>query len=133
MNNGNGKEEDFLGEGFHQLDDNLISKTPPRIQWGEGYKMKSDADKITYLEKLASTMNHAAYLIQSERNELVELCEMKEKQIESMAATLDANNEMIQQQITKMNAEKQEYFKSIATLKEKIRDYENGNISRLGN
>ncbi len=135
MSKGNGKadEEDFVGDGFHRLDDEIVSKTPPRIQWGEGYKLMRDDQKIEYLEKLASTMNHAAYLIQGERDQLLELYDMKEKKLEAMSASLNANNDMIQQQITKMNADKQEFLKSIASLKATIREYENGDISKLGN
>lgn len=134
MTKGNGKTtQDFLGEGFHKLDDELVDNKAPRIKWGDKYQKKSDADKILYLQRLASTMNHAAYLIQNERNELLELMQLKEKQLEAMAANLDANNNMIQQQITKMNANKQEYHKRIASLNNQIREYENGDISRLGN
>ncbi len=132
MNNGNGKDkQDFLGDGYHRLDDELISRTPPRIAWGEGYKMMTDAQKIDYLEKLASTMNHAAFLIQNERNDLVKLYDNKERKVEAMSKALDANNSMMQQQITKMNADKQEYFKSIARLNETVREYENA-YGRLG-
>ncbi len=127
MNKGNGKDEqDFLGTGFERLDDDIVVKNPPRIAWGKKYDQKTDADKILYLQKLASAMNHAAFLIQNERNDLLKTLSQKEQQVISMAASLDANNNMIQQQITKMNAEKQKTFKTIASLNRRIREYENG-------
>lgn len=125
MSKGNGKEEDFIGEGFERLDKELMVANPPRIAWGKKYETKTDVEKISYLEKLASSMNHAAFIIQNERNDLLELMAIKEKQVVTMAANLDANNNMIQQQVTKMNAEKQEYFKTIAALNKQIREYEN--------
>ncbi len=127
MSKGNGKvEDDFLGEGFERLDEEIVVKNPPKISWGKKYQMKTDAEKISYLEKLASSMNNAAFLIQNERNDLLELLSTKDRQVTIMAANLDANNNMIQQQVTKMNAEKQEYFKTIAALNTKVREYENG-------
>ncbi len=133
MNNGNGKDsQDFLGEGFLRLDDDLVVAKAPKIAWGDGYNMMTDAKKIKYLEKLASTMNHAAYLVQSERDDLVKLYDEKELKVRSLSESLNANNDMIQQQITKMNEEKQKFLKSIASLKATIREYENDNIGSLG-
>ncbi len=131
MSKGNGKEEDFIGMGFHRLDDELLVNKAPMIAWGDGYNIMTDAEKIKYLQKLASTMNHAAFLIQNERNDLIKLYDQKELKVESMASALDTNNEMIQQQITKMNADKQKFLKSIAKLKATIREYENADIGRL--
>ncbi len=127
MSKGNGKaDQDFVGEGFERLDSEIVVKNAPKIAWGDKYKEKTDADKILYLQKLASTMNHAAFLIQNERNDLLKSLDQKERQLISIAANLEANNGMIQQQVTKMNAEKQEYFKTIAALNKTIREYENG-------
>lgn len=120
------KIADFVGQGFHPLDEDIVSLRPPQIRWGEQYLSRSDEGKIEYLEKLASTMNHAAAVIQDERNQLNELCDKKEKQIESMKVAIDQNNEMIQQQVTKMNSERQLYNQAIAELKAKIRSLENG-------
>jgi hypothetical protein len=133
MSKGNGKtEQDFLGKGFHKLDENLVDRKAPKIQWGDKFQAMPDADKILYLKRLASTMNHAAYLIQNERNQLLDLMEKKELQLEAMKRSIEQNNEMIQGQITEMNANKQEYHKKIASLNKKLREYENGDISRLG-
>ena len=128
MNNGH----DFLGEGFHRLDPSSIHRQPPRIKWGPIYQSKTDEEKVRYLEKLAATMNHAAHLIQSERDQLGKLCERKEAQIESMKRSLDSNNTMIQAEITRMNAERQDYNKTIAALNAKIRVLEVGRSYVLG-
>lgn len=119
-------EADFLGKGFHRLDDHLIPKRPPKIKWGPIYLSKTDAEKVAYLEKLAAAMNHAAHLIQGERDQLGGLCEKKEEQIASMKTALDQNNAMIQSQITKMNAEKQELLNAIITKNNRIRELEGG-------
>lgn len=132
MSKGNGKvnpntktDDDLVAAGFHRLDKEF-SKRPPKIKWGAIYTKAQKQDKIPYLEKLAASMNHAAYLIQGERDQLGALCEKKEAQIQSLKKGLDQNNEMIQGQITKMNEERQLYNAAIAELRAKVRELENG-------
>lgn len=129
MSKGNGAagaEHPTLIEGFKILDEHLIERNAPKIQWGRGYKEMSTDDKIRHLEKLASTMNHAAFLIQNERNQLIEVCELKEKQLKSMSESVERNNNMLQTEIIKMNEQKQIYNKEIARLNQIIREFERG-------
>jgi len=123
--NGNG-QDDFVAAGFHRLDERLVTRRPPKIMWGPEYLMKTDSAKIEYLEKLAAAMNHAAHLIQDERDQLNKLCGLKEEQITSMKASLAQNNEMIHSEITKMNEERQSYNAQIAKLNQRIRELEGG-------
>lgn len=120
-------QNDFVGKGFHRLDDKIVHANPPRIRWGKKYLESLPEIKISYLEKLAATMNHAAFLIQNERNQLNDLCVVKEKQLNQMKGALEANNIMIQGQITAHNAEKQAIQEAVAVLKRKIRELEGGN------
>ena len=115
---------DFVGDGFRRIDPKVMTRRPPRIKWGELYKSWKPERKIEYLEKFAASMNNAADLLQHERNELNVLCEKKEKQIEAMKVAIDQNNAMIQSEITKMNAERQEYNKAIAERNQRIRELE---------
>ena len=118
------KNNDYIGEGWHKLDPELTKDKAPIIAWGDRYNMWDDTRKIKYLEKLASSMNHAAFLIQNERDELNVLCENKEKMIIAMASNLDGNNGMIQQQMMKLNEERQLWNKSAADMKARIRELE---------
>jgi hypothetical protein len=117
-------KEDLIAKGFHKLDDNLITNRPPKIKWGEIYKGFTDKEKITYLEKLASSMNHAAHLIQSERNELGRLCELKEQQIIKLKEAMDKNMLMLQTEMTKINEERQRFNKEVLCLNQRIRELE---------
>lgn len=129
MSKVNGRDEsDMIAEGFHRLDPALIADRPPKIKWGDKYRNWSPDQKIAYLEKGFAAMNHAAYLVSGERDQLNELCERKEAQIAAMKTALDQNNVMIQDEITKMNAERQQYNQTIAGLNAKIRalDGDNG-------
>src|SRR3989338_1591100 len=110
-------QEDLLAQGFNKLDDKLIVVKAPKITWGRIYQSSSNEEKIDYLEKLASTMNYAASLIQDERNQLNKLCELKEQQIEKLKEAMDANNTMLQSEVAKINEERQKFNESKAGLK----------------
>ncbi len=120
----NNEENDFYVEGFKKIDQNLILRDPPKIKWGKQYQEKTNEEKIRYLEKLASAMNHAAYLIQIERDKLNELLFLKESQLITMNDIVIKNNAMLQSEVTKMNGNKQEYNKKIAELNKHIRELE---------
>lgn len=117
--------DDLVGAGFERLDSTVVESRPPRIQWGRIYREKmSDAEKIAYLERLASTMNHAAALLQKERNTMGTLCEKKEAQLIVMKKNIDKSDEMLQQQITRLNADRQNFVDEITKLRNKIRAFE---------
>ena len=125
MNN-NGHEDDLIAEGFVQLDERYLSRRPPHIKWGVKFESWSDAEKIDYLKGLAQTMNHAASLVQDERDQLNEVCEKKEALLVKAALDLQANNTMLQQQITEMNALRQGYHAHVAELNKQIKALSNG-------
>lgn len=116
------QQRDLVKEGFHKLDDNLVDSRAPKINWGKIYQGLNEQEKIDYLEKLCATMNHAAHLIQEERNQLNELMEKKEKQLEAMKKAMAQNNELLQKQITEMNLDRQSFNKRVAELNKEIRE-----------
>ena len=125
-------EADLKKKGFRKLDPKLIDHNPPNIKWGdifEGVKREKnkstdekdyfwdDKDRIEYLKKLARTMNHAASLIQDERNDLLKLLGLKEKQLEKMDKTLEANTEMVHSELEKINEERRMFNAQSKPLK----------------
>lgn len=111
-------------EGFERLDDNILDKRPPKIKWLHGFDNKEDSIKINYLKKLASTMNHAARLIQDERDELVRLMVLKEKQMEVMAAQVRRNDEVLMKQVTKMNEQRQGFIEEFTKQSKRVKELE---------
>lgn len=112
----------LVGAGFERLDETVMENRPPRITWGRIYKEKmSSEQKIEYLERLASTMNHAAALLQKERNTLDSLCAKKEKQLMIMKKTVDQSGDMLLQQITRLNADRQNFVNEITKLRNELR------------
>ena len=122
----NNAEPNMIAEGFHKLDEGLVKNNAPKIKWGLRFHHMPDGRKIDYLKGLASAMNHAAFIIQGERNQLLEICKKQEVQIGVIQKGLDANNEMVQQQMTSLNAERQSFNKSAAAMKARIRELERG-------
>ena len=117
---------DFIGAGFKEVEN--YTPDPPMIKWGKVYEDKwDDGEKIRYLEKLASAMNHAADIIQGERDELMRICEQKEEQIKSLDKALQQNNSMIQGEINRANEKQQESNNIIVRLNQRVRDLENAN------
>ncbi len=117
--------EDLIAAGFEQLDENVLElRRPPKIQWGRLYQGQDDSEKIAYLEKLAASMNHAASLVQSQRDELAELCSNKELQLESLTEAMRMNNEILQSQVTQMNEQRQGFNSEVARLNKIIRELE---------
>ncbi len=127
-NNGH-RPFDTLGEGFYKIDERFVLRRPPKIKWGLIYQKKTDLEKIQHLEKLASAMNHAAQLIQEERDNFGRLCEIKEKELIVAKQMLNQNNKILQTEITRMNEERQFYNRAIAELKRQVEELQNGDNS----
>ena len=126
MSKSNG--EDFIAAGYHRLDDRLITKKPPKIVWSKQFREREVQVQLDYMEKLANTMNHAASLIQDERNALNELLTKKEQQLVSMSKQLLANNELVQVEVSRMNKQKQGFHAEVSRLNTRIRELENGTV-----
>ena len=115
--------EDII-EGFEKLDDNLLDRKAPRIKFLKGFDEKEDIQKIDYLKRLASTMNHAAKLISNERDELVKLMILKERQLEQMSLQLQQNSTTVQDQVLRMNAQKQHFSAEVSRLTSRVKELE---------
>jgi DNA repair exonuclease SbcCD ATPase subunit len=117
------EEIEKVTEGIQRVP---VVENPPHIKWGEGFNEWEDDKKLSYLMKFAESMNHAADTIQNERNALGKLLEKKEKQIIQMKARLEANDRMLQSQMTEMNTYKQKTNANVMKLNARIRELERG-------
>ena len=113
---------DLVVDGFKRLNNNILDKKPPKFKWLEGFDRKEDKVKFDYLKNLSSTMNNAARLMQDERDELVRLMVLKEKQLEAMAVQLRANNVTVQNQVTKMNEQRQNFINELSLVTKELKD-----------
>jgi ABC-type transporter Mla subunit MlaD len=115
--------EDFVGAGFHKIDDDKIELRPPKINWGVLLDEASDEVKVERAQKVASAMNHAARLIQDERDQLNELLGQKEEQLKQMSKAMEQNQQMLVSEVTRLNEDRQEFLKTIADLKRRLREH----------
>jgi chromosome segregation ATPase len=121
-------QDDFVAEGFERLPIQL-DQHPPRIQWENIYRSKKKtecADQLVYAQRVAESYHEAAQQIQRERDKLGKLCELKEEQIQALDKGIRQNNDMLQQEITRMNEERQQWLAEAAKLRAQIRELEAG-------
>lgn len=117
-------EPDILVEGFERLEPTLLESRAPKLRPLPKFFDREPARQIEYLMKLAATMNHAAKLIQDERDKLVKMMEKKEQQLEKMETAVRQNLEMLQGEVTRMNEERQGWNAESAQLRARIRELE---------
>ena len=132
MSKGNGKittEQDYektlpdiMGKGFHKLDPKILTRKPPKITWSSQFRKLSAVKKAAYLEKLANTMNHAAALIQDERDNLNKILAMKEEQIRALVDNQAKSHEALNHEILRMNKERQQWQKASGALQQELRE-----------
>ena len=107
-------------------------KDPPKIKWGKDFKSWKQERKIMWLQELASSMNHAADMMQRERDALQVVLFKKENLIIEKQKQLDETSKMLNEAYGEFNKEKQilleriqEHEQMIADLRRKIKDGDN--------
>lgn len=92
-----------------------------RLQFGEKFYEWDTGQQIEYLIKLASSMNHAADMIQRERDNLMQKHEQLFRTLESCEKNLDTQKQININMITSANAKEQKYIKDIQILQSRVR------------
>lgn len=116
-------ESDFVSAGFC-VENIPLNLRPPKIRWGKKYRKMTDTEARPYLEKMLNALNDALDRIQTERNKLGYLVEQKEEQLIKLNQAVQANNDMLQSEVIRMNSDRQSMLSQIASLKAKIRELE---------
>ena len=113
-------------EGFKKLEPiNRPQIIEPKIKWGSDYNNWSMRRKIKYLEKLATSMNNAADILQKERNALQKILINKEEIIKELHRKFTEQTQLLNERLTIFNQEKQNLYARIEDL-----DQENGKLKR---
>lgn len=94
----------------------------PQIDWGEDFNSWDIEQQNRYLKRLCSALNHAADMIQNERNEaLNKLHEMKQI-LENADQATAVQKGIAHRAITAHNLEKQELIVRIRELETEVKD-----------
>jgi len=114
-------------EGFKALNPALNGKQirTPQIAWGHEYKAWPDRRKIIYLEKLASSMNHAADVLQQERNRGHEVIEHLKKQLKASTERHAKEIAVLHQRFQDFNEGRQVLLRKNVELEELVRRHAN--------
>ena len=93
----------------------------PQINWGQDFENFDDKRKIIYLKKLCSALNHAADLIQQERDELLKKCHSLNEQLKNSDNSVSIRKDIYTKAITDHNEEKQNLIKRLQELEKEIK------------
>ncbi len=119
-----GKYPDLIAdppEGFKVLHPALNGKRQaPMIAWGKEYADWPQDRKIRYLEKLASAMNHAADVMQKERNLALERIAALDKRLAATGEQHASEIRILHDRFQDFNASRQSLFAKIVTLEATI-------------
>ncbi len=113
--------EDFIGAGFKKVDPKYLEDNAPKVNWDKIIHDKTVEQKLLWLKKLCSSMNYAASMISIERDQLARFLLKKEQQLKKLMKAMDDNNAMLQQEVTRMNEDRQKFNKHVANLNKEIK------------
>ena len=91
------------------------------INFGEEFQKWGDKRQMEYLKKLASSMNHAADIMQQERNRLLEEQQVLKEQLTNTESNLAIQKDIVLRTITSNNTAKDEYIHLIQKLEGQVR------------
>lgn len=108
-----------------------MQRHAPKIKWGDVYlglefdkekgRRWNDKDRLKYAEALASSMNHAADILQQERNKLFGVVEHLETQIKENVKAYVGQGDLMHKELGNADVEKQELYQLIVDLKQKVK------------
>jgi len=115
---------DTLGDGAMKKIEHLpgMQSRAPEIRWGGDFESWDDTRKLKFAMRLASSMNHAADVMQQERNKLLVLCKQQAAQIERHQDAYRAQGQLMNTELGQANVEKQELYKQIVQLQGALKE-----------
>jgi hypothetical protein len=101
----------------------LITKVPKfkMINYGEDFEKWDDRRKISYLKKLASSMNHAADVMQNERNAIAAEMVVVKEQSANTETNIGIQKAIVLKVITEGNIQNQNHIERIQKLESTVR------------
>lgn len=93
-----------------------FQRMAPQIRWGDDYRSWPIEKRLRYAENLASSMNHAADLLQKERNALLKTAMHQEAQLKMAVQRYDEQGDLMRRELGRADAEKQDLYRQIVAL-----------------
>jgi hypothetical protein len=99
-----------------------MHRNAPQIRWGQEYLAWPVEKRLDFAEKLASSMNHAADILQQERNKLLEVVEKQKEQLKMNVESYMSQGRLIHKELGTADAEKQVLYQEIVSLKQQVKE-----------
>ena len=115
-------DSEHMDEGWERKSENA-----PLIGLPKDFDQRTDADKIKWLHKIASSLDQACQMIIAERTEANKLLFLKENRIVNLTVTVQKLKINMHKMLTTANAEKQKLLEENKGLYAEIKELKNGN------
>ena len=93
----------------------------PKISWGKVYQAWPIDKQLRYAESLANSMNHAADVLQKDRDRIVKLAKAQEVQLKENVQRYTEQGELMHKELAAVDAEKQKLYTEIVELKTQLK------------
>jgi hypothetical protein len=98
-----------------------IRSNPPRISWGSEYLAWPVERRLRYAENLACSMNHAADVLQTSRNKVIEVCQQQQEMIQQLNSKLSAQGKLLHEEMVRADARYQELAVQLVATQDEVR------------
>ena len=98
-----------------------MKTSAPHIEWGGEYLGWDIKKRLSFAERLASSMNHAADILQIERNKLLEVCTAQEELIKDHVRKYVSQGELMHKELQGANAEQQKLYTTIVDIQKELK------------
>jgi hypothetical protein len=103
----------------------------PAIRWGDAYLAWPLERRLHYAERLASAMNHAADILQRERDRLLATLRQQDAHLALTTQRYLDQGALMHRELAQADAEKQALYREIGVLQAQLRDRTTGRSVRV--
>jgi len=99
-----------------------MQKIAPNISWGEEFEKQPIEWRVGRAKRVASAMNHAADILQQERNKLIEVGKAQEQKIIQLTHQYAAQGDLMHKQLQVENAKQQKLNTQLVEQMQEIKE-----------
>lgn len=114
-------EPDGLGDLKAIKRINGMKAHAPKIRWGDDYLAWPVERRLDYAERMAAAMNHAADVLQQERQSLIDLAQRQEAQIVALQREAEGTTLRLHTELQREGEEKQSLYARIVELTAEVK------------
>ena len=93
----------------------------PNISWGQEYQSWPLERRLHYAERLASTMNHAADVLQQSRAQITLIAQQQQEMLQAANQKLEAQGRLLQEEMVRADARYQEIAQQLVSAQAEVK------------